>query len=223
MVTEKLAALRGLWDELESTTRTKARRLFDANRAELCAQSCAALRGWLAGVRAQLRSDDYGKDLTSVNILLNKQQVGAGRRGGGKRGNGARGDGGREIAAGTRGAGFWAHGVGRTRGRGSGRGAQTWAAERRGAKLMGRPGALPLTPCRCWRSRRPCGRRRWRRSGRRRRPSAARTPARPRCRGRCAPWRSSSWGCGSRSASAAASCWPPRRSTSSTATWRTRS
>ncbi|NXJ58609.1 SPTB2 protein, partial [Spizaetus tyrannus] len=44
VVTEKLAALRGLWDELESTTRTKARRLFDANRAELCAQSCAALR-----------------------------------------------------------------------------------------------------------------------------------------------------------------------------------
>uniref|UniRef100_A0A663FJK9 Spectrin beta chain n=1 Tax=Aquila chrysaetos chrysaetos TaxID=223781 RepID=A0A663FJK9_AQUCH len=75
VVTEKLAALRGLWDELESTTRTKARRLFDANRAELCAQSCAALRGWLSGVHAQLRSDDYGKDLTSVNILLKKQQM----------------------------------------------------------------------------------------------------------------------------------------------------
>ncbi|NXV83493.1 SPTB2 protein, partial [Atlantisia rogersi] len=44
VVTGKLSALRELWDELESTTRTKARRLFDANRAELCAQSCAALR-----------------------------------------------------------------------------------------------------------------------------------------------------------------------------------
>ncbi|XP_033927552.1 spectrin beta chain, non-erythrocytic 2 isoform X1 [Melopsittacus undulatus] len=75
VVTEKLSALRGLWDELESTTRTKARRLFDANRAELCAQSCAALRGWLGGVSAQLRSDDYGKDLTSVSILLKKQQM----------------------------------------------------------------------------------------------------------------------------------------------------
>ncbi|KAM9251693.1 spectrin beta chain, non-erythrocytic 2 [Cariama cristata] len=75
VVTEKLAELRGLWEELESTTRTKARRLFDANRTELCAQSCAALRGWLAGVHAQLRSDDYGKDLTSVNILLKKQQM----------------------------------------------------------------------------------------------------------------------------------------------------
>lgn len=102
MVTEKLLALRGLWDELETTTRTKARRLFDANRAELCAQSCAALRGWLAGVRAQLRSDDYGKDLTSVNILLNKQQVGPG--GAGRRETGLRG---RRVAAGVRGRGFW--------------------------------------------------------------------------------------------------------------------
>lgn len=76
VVTEKLRGLHGLWDELESTTRTKAQCLFDANRAELFAQSCSALEAWLAGVRAQLQSDDYGKDLTSVNILLKKQQVG---------------------------------------------------------------------------------------------------------------------------------------------------
>uniref|UniRef100_A0A7M4F6G7 Spectrin beta chain n=1 Tax=Crocodylus porosus TaxID=8502 RepID=A0A7M4F6G7_CROPO len=75
VVTEKLRGLHGLWDELESTTRTKAQCLFDANRAELFAQSCSALEAWLAGVRAQLQSDDYGKDLTSVNILLKKQQM----------------------------------------------------------------------------------------------------------------------------------------------------
>uniref|UniRef100_A0A8B9PK53 Uncharacterized protein n=1 Tax=Apteryx owenii TaxID=8824 RepID=A0A8B9PK53_APTOW len=75
VVTEKLEALHRLWDELESTTKTKAQCLFDANRAELFAQSCSALEAWLAGVRAQLQSDDYGKDLTSVNILLKKQQV----------------------------------------------------------------------------------------------------------------------------------------------------
>ncbi|XP_074669995.1 LOW QUALITY PROTEIN: spectrin beta chain, non-erythrocytic 2-like, partial [Strix aluco] len=74
-VTGELRALRGLWEELEATTRAKARRLFEADRAELCAQACAALRLWLGGVRAQLRSDDYGKDLTGVNILLKKQQV----------------------------------------------------------------------------------------------------------------------------------------------------
>ncbi|NXK01173.1 SPTB2 protein, partial [Corythaixoides concolor] len=43
VVTAELAALRGLWDELESTTRAKAQRLFAAHRAELCAQACAAL------------------------------------------------------------------------------------------------------------------------------------------------------------------------------------
>uniref|UniRef100_A0A8B9PLL2 Spectrin beta chain n=1 Tax=Apteryx owenii TaxID=8824 RepID=A0A8B9PLL2_APTOW len=75
VVTEKLEALHRLWDELESTTKTKAQCLFDANRAELFAQSCSALEAWLAGVRAQLQSDDYGKDLTSVNILLKKQQM----------------------------------------------------------------------------------------------------------------------------------------------------
>ncbi|XP_062454825.1 spectrin beta chain, non-erythrocytic 2 [Rhea pennata] len=75
VVTEKLEALHRLWDELESTTKTKAQCLFDANRAELFAQSCSALEAWLAGVQAQLQSDDYGKDLTSVNILLKKQQM----------------------------------------------------------------------------------------------------------------------------------------------------
>lgn len=125
VVTEKLAALRGLWDELESTTRTKARRLFDANRAELCAQSCAALRGWLSGVHAQLRSDDYGKDLTSVNILLKKQQVGL-AGGWGLRGTG---DGVQEMGCrvrGVQGTGCrrWGAGDGVHRDRGAGDGVQ---------------------------------------------------------------------------------------------------
>lgn len=72
---EKLATLQTMWDELESTTQTKAKCLFDANKAELFTQSCADLDKWLGGLEAQLQSDDYGKDLTSVNILLKKQQV----------------------------------------------------------------------------------------------------------------------------------------------------
>lgn len=72
---EKLASLQTMWDELESTTQTKAKCLFDANKAELFTQSCADLDKWLGGLEAQLQSDDYGKDLTSVNILLKKQQV----------------------------------------------------------------------------------------------------------------------------------------------------
>ncbi|XP_075693547.1 spectrin beta chain, non-erythrocytic 2 isoform X1 [Rhinoderma darwinii] len=75
VVREKLDSLHALWDELESTTQSKAQCLFDANRAELFTQSCSALEGWLQNLEGQLQSDDYGKDLTSVNILLNKQQM----------------------------------------------------------------------------------------------------------------------------------------------------
>uniref|UniRef100_A0A673XW94 Spectrin beta chain n=1 Tax=Salmo trutta TaxID=8032 RepID=A0A673XW94_SALTR len=75
MVKEKLAGLHLMWDDLESTTQTKAKCLFDANKAELFTQSCADLDKWLVGVDGQIQSDDYGKDLTSVNILLKKQQM----------------------------------------------------------------------------------------------------------------------------------------------------
>ncbi|XP_043916434.1 spectrin beta chain, non-erythrocytic 1-like isoform X2 [Protopterus annectens] len=75
VVKEKLAELHGLWDELDTTTKTKAQSLFDANRTELFTQSCSALEIWFQNLEGQLHSDDYGKDLTSVNILLNKQQL----------------------------------------------------------------------------------------------------------------------------------------------------
>ncbi|TSU11377.1 Spectrin beta chain, non-erythrocytic 1 [Bagarius yarrelli] len=75
VVKEKLESLKKMWDELESTTQTKAQCLFDANKAELFTQSCADLDKWLSGLEAQIQSDDFGKDLTSVNILLKKQQM----------------------------------------------------------------------------------------------------------------------------------------------------
>uniref|UniRef100_A0A8C5M7R5 Spectrin beta chain n=1 Tax=Leptobrachium leishanense TaxID=445787 RepID=A0A8C5M7R5_9ANUR len=75
LVREKMTALQKMWEELESTTQTKAQRLFDANKAELFTQSCADLDKWLHGLESQIQSDDYGKDLTSVNILLKKQQI----------------------------------------------------------------------------------------------------------------------------------------------------
>lgn len=75
VVKEKLTGLHKMWEVLESTTQTKAQRLFDANKAELFTQSCADLDKWLHGLETQIQSDDYGKDLTSVNILLKKQQM----------------------------------------------------------------------------------------------------------------------------------------------------
>uniref|UniRef100_A0A8C1SUE2 Spectrin beta chain n=1 Tax=Cyprinus carpio TaxID=7962 RepID=A0A8C1SUE2_CYPCA len=70
VVKEKLAALQKMWTELETTTQTKAQCLFDANKAELFTQSCADLDKWLVGLEGQIQSDDYGKDLTSVNSLF---------------------------------------------------------------------------------------------------------------------------------------------------------
>uniref|UniRef100_A0A8D2LFG8 Spectrin beta chain n=1 Tax=Varanus komodoensis TaxID=61221 RepID=A0A8D2LFG8_VARKO len=75
VVQAKLGSLQELWQELESRTQSKAQCLFDAHRAELFTQSCSALEAWLSGLQVQLHSDDYGKDLTSVNILLKKQQM----------------------------------------------------------------------------------------------------------------------------------------------------
>uniref|UniRef100_A0A3Q2FLU7 Spectrin beta, non-erythrocytic 1 n=1 Tax=Cyprinodon variegatus TaxID=28743 RepID=A0A3Q2FLU7_CYPVA len=75
VVKEKLSSLNTLWENLESTTQTKAQCLFDANKAELFTQSCADLDKWLGSLEGQIQSDDYGKDLTSVNILLKKQQM----------------------------------------------------------------------------------------------------------------------------------------------------
>lgn len=74
-VSETLSGLQKQWEELENTTQAKAQCLFDANRAELFTQSCSALDSWLQNISSQLQSDDFGKDLTSVNILLKKHQV----------------------------------------------------------------------------------------------------------------------------------------------------
>lgn len=76
VVRKRLDSLRSTWDELESLTQNKAQCLFNANRAELFSQSCAELDGWLSAIETRLSSDDFGKDLTSVNILLNRHQVG---------------------------------------------------------------------------------------------------------------------------------------------------
>uniref|UniRef100_A0A672Z4V3 Spectrin beta chain n=1 Tax=Sphaeramia orbicularis TaxID=375764 RepID=A0A672Z4V3_9TELE len=75
VVQQTLEDLQRQWEELEGTTQTKAQCLFDANRAELFTQSCSALDVWLKNLEGQLHSDDYGKDLTSVNILLKKHQM----------------------------------------------------------------------------------------------------------------------------------------------------
>ncbi|XP_050163570.1 spectrin beta chain, non-erythrocytic 2-like [Myiozetetes cayanensis] len=74
-VTAPLGALRALWAQVEAAAGAKGRGLAEAARAERCAQTCAGLRSWLSGVRAQLRSGHCGQDLTSVGVLLTRHQL----------------------------------------------------------------------------------------------------------------------------------------------------
>uniref|UniRef100_UPI00358EA8B4 spectrin beta chain, non-erythrocytic 1-like n=1 Tax=Myxine glutinosa TaxID=7769 RepID=UPI00358EA8B4 len=74
-VEARLVELRRLWLQLETTTQNKATLLFEANKAELFSQSCADLDHWINDLETQIQSDDCGKDLKSVNLLLNKQQM----------------------------------------------------------------------------------------------------------------------------------------------------
>ncbi|KAH9489100.1 hypothetical protein Btru_057665 [Bulinus truncatus] len=63
------------WEELESTTKEKGERLFDANRSTLYQQSCDDVDGWVSALESQIvTSEDFGKDLTTVNLHVQKQQ-----------------------------------------------------------------------------------------------------------------------------------------------------
>ncbi|XP_077320775.1 spectrin beta chain, erythrocytic [Lithobates pipiens] len=73
-VSEKLHGLHEQWDELETTTLKKEQTLFDANRSELYEQRFADIAKWIKDMEQQVESDEYGKDLTSVNILLNEHK-----------------------------------------------------------------------------------------------------------------------------------------------------
>ncbi|KAK5857703.1 hypothetical protein PBY51_010930 [Eleginops maclovinus] len=76
IVKERLDNLHELWDKLESTTKEKARLLFDANRSELYDQSLTDMKKWLGGLKQQLQAGDEDvKDLTKANILLKKHQM----------------------------------------------------------------------------------------------------------------------------------------------------
>ncbi|XP_056020670.1 spectrin beta chain-like isoform X13 [Ostrea edulis] len=69
-----LSSLQEQWDELEGTTKSKAERLFDANRAVIYQQSCDDIDGWIGQLETQIITAEEGaKDLTTVNLLMQKQ------------------------------------------------------------------------------------------------------------------------------------------------------
>lgn len=75
VVRKKLEEIRDCWQDLESTTQAKARQLFEANKADLVAQSYESLDQRLNQLEDQLAYVDQGQDLTGVNNQLKKLQV----------------------------------------------------------------------------------------------------------------------------------------------------
>lgn len=72
LVSQKLEDLHRLWDELQATTQERTQHLSAARNAYLRSQTHADLNKWISAMEDQLRSDDPGKDLTSVNRMLAK-------------------------------------------------------------------------------------------------------------------------------------------------------
>ncbi|XP_038035588.2 spectrin beta chain, erythrocytic isoform X2 [Anas platyrhynchos] len=82
VVGQRLGELRALWDGLHAAAEEKGRQLFEANRAELCAQSYGDLERWLGQAEGELRAAERAEDLTSANLMLKRltrleEQVGA--------------------------------------------------------------------------------------------------------------------------------------------------
>ena len=63
------------WEDLENTTKNKGEKLFDANRHILYEQNCDDIDGWINEIESQIVTEDVGHDLTTVNLLVQKQNV----------------------------------------------------------------------------------------------------------------------------------------------------
>ena len=75
LVRPKISELEDHFDQLETVTKQKGERLFDANRAVLYEQSCDDIDGWVDELETQIMHGDDTSDLASLNILMQKQQM----------------------------------------------------------------------------------------------------------------------------------------------------
>ncbi|KAK8720528.1 hypothetical protein OTU49_013268 [Cherax quadricarinatus] len=75
LIGPKITELNQHFDALETTTKEKGERLFDANRQVLYEQTCDDIDTWMTDLEKQIEGGDTGIDLTSVNILMQKQQM----------------------------------------------------------------------------------------------------------------------------------------------------
>ena len=75
IIEPKLNDLSNAFEVLETTTKDKGAQLFDANREVLVQQTCDDIDSYLTDLEKQIVNPDTGNDLTSVNILMQKQQI----------------------------------------------------------------------------------------------------------------------------------------------------
>ncbi|KAL5276086.1 SPTBN1 family protein [Megaselia abdita] len=75
IIEPKLQELAKQFEDLEIHTKDKGAMLFDANREQLVQQTCDDIDSYLTDLEKQIHAADTGNDLTSVNILMQKQQV----------------------------------------------------------------------------------------------------------------------------------------------------
>ena len=75
LITPKMEELVSGFDDLQKNTKEKGERIFDAKRADLYEQSCDDVDSFVMDLERQLETEPVGNDLTSVNILMQKQQM----------------------------------------------------------------------------------------------------------------------------------------------------
>lgn len=75
VISPKMSELGEEFEALQTNTKEKGERLFDAKRADLYEQSCDDIDSFVTELSRQIETEPIGNDLTSVNILMQKQQM----------------------------------------------------------------------------------------------------------------------------------------------------
>lgn len=75
LISPKMTELASEFEALQQNTKEKGERLFDAKRADLYEQSCDDIDSFVMDLERQIETEPVGNDLTSVNILMQKQQM----------------------------------------------------------------------------------------------------------------------------------------------------
>jgi len=74
-ISERMNEVQTLWDQLIEATERKGSKLQEANEQQQFNRTVEDVEVWLSEVEGQLMSEDFGKDLPSVQNLQNKHQI----------------------------------------------------------------------------------------------------------------------------------------------------